>query len=50
MYEGALTVKMHSLPRAAAPFQKPATLIVEKVFVPFVLHQFRYDHDNAARG
>jgi hypothetical protein len=30
------------------PFQKPATLIVEKVFVPFVLHEFRYDHDNAA--
>jgi hypothetical protein len=25
------------------PFQKPATLIMEKVFVPFVLHQFRYD-------
>ena len=30
------------------PFQKPATLIVEEVFVPFVLNQLRYDHDNAA--
>ncbi len=32
------------------PFQKPATLIVEEVFVPSVLHKFRYDHDNAASG
>ena len=32
------------------PFQKPATLIVEKIFVPFVLHKLRYDHDNAASG
>ena len=26
------------------------TLIVEEVFVPFVLHEFRYDHDNVAAG
>src|SRR6202040_1391910 len=32
------------------PFQKPATLIVEKIFVPFVLHKLRYDHNNAASG
>ena len=32
------------------PFQKPATLIVEKVFVPSVLHKLRYNHDNAASG
>jgi len=32
------------------PLQKSGTLIVEEVFVPFVLHQFRYDHDNAASG
>src|SRR5271157_2502051 len=32
------------------PFQKPGTLIVEEVFVPFVLHELRYDHDNVASG
>src|ERR1022692_1233718 len=32
------------------PFQKSGTLIVEEVFVPFVLHKLRYDHDNAAGG
>ena len=30
------------------PFQKPATLIVKEVFVPFVLHKLRYDHDDGA--
>src|SRR5271167_3819279 len=32
------------------PFQKPGPLVVEKVFVPFVLHELRYDHDNVASG
>src|SRR5882762_5157726 len=32
------------------PFQKPATLIVEEVFVPSVFHKLRYDHNNAASG
>ena len=32
------------------PFQKPATLIVEEVFVPSILHQFRYHYNNAATG
>src|SRR5208283_2335291 len=30
------------------PFQQAASLIVEEVFVPFVLHKLRYDHNNAA--
>src|SRR5208283_4975078 len=30
------------------PFQKMATLIVEEVLVPFVLHELRYDHDDIA--
>src|SRR5271157_150014 len=32
------------------PFQKPGSLIVEEVFVPFVLHELRYDHDDIASG
>ena len=32
------------------PFQKAATLIVKEVFVPLVLHEFGYDHNNAAIG
>src|SRR5208283_4099213 len=32
------------------PFQKPGALVVEKVFVPLVLHQFGYDHDDVASG
>src|SRR5579872_7300108 len=32
------------------PFEKPPPLIVEKIFVPFVLHQFGDDHDNVAAG
>ena len=32
------------------PFQKPATLIVKEVFVPFVFHELGYDHDDAAIG
>src|ERR1700677_5082949 len=30
------------------PFQKAAALIVQEIFEPSVLHQFRYDHNNAA--
>ena len=30
------------------PFQDPATLIVEEVFVPSVLHKLRYNHNDAA--
>src|ERR1700687_2956785 len=30
------------------PFQKPAALIVEKVFIPSVFHELGYDHDDAA--
>jgi hypothetical protein len=36
--------------RQKHPFQKAASLIVEKVFVPSVLHKLRYDHNNAAIG
>ena len=32
------------------PFKKAAALIVEKVFVPFVFHEFGYNHNNAAIG
>ena len=32
------------------PFQKPATLIVKEVFIPFVFHKLGYDHDDAASG
>jgi hypothetical protein len=32
------------------PFQKPATLIVEEVFVPFVFHKLGYNHNYAAIG
>ena len=32
------------------PFQKPATLIVKEVFIPFVFHELGYDHDDAAVG
>src|SRR2546422_1294076 len=32
------------------PFQKPATLIVKEVFIPFVFHELGYDHDDAAIG
>jgi hypothetical protein len=32
------------------PFQKPAALIVEEIFVPFVFHEFGYDDNNAAIG
>src|SRR5580700_4057814 len=37
-------------PHQKHPFEQPPALIVQKVFIPFVLHQFRYDHDNAAIG
>ena len=30
------------------PFQKPATLIVEEEFIPFVFYDLGYDHDDAA--
>src|SRR5713226_9372495 len=30
------------------PFQKPATLIVKKIFIPFVFHELGYDHDDGA--
>ena len=32
------------------PFQKPATLIMKEVFIPFVFHELGYDHDDAAIG
>ena len=32
------------------PFQKMGTLVVEEVFVPFVLYELRYHHDNVASG
>lgn len=32
------------------PLQKPATLIVQEVFIPFVFHELRYDHNDAAIG
>ena len=32
------------------PFQKPAALIVEEVFIPFVFHKLGYDDDDAAAG
>src|ERR1022692_3609752 len=36
--------------REKHPFQHAPSLIVKKIFVPFVFHQFRYDPDNAAIG
>src|SRR5579863_9472962 len=30
------------------PLQKPAPLIVQEVFIPFIFHEFRYDDHNAA--
>jgi hypothetical protein len=32
------------------PFQKPTTLIVEEVFVPFVFHELGYNQNNATIG
>ena len=36
--------------RQQHPFQKPATLIMEEVFIPFVFHKLGDHHDNAAIG
>ena len=30
------------------PFQKPTTLIVKKILIPFAFHKLGYDHDDAA--
>ena len=50
-YQGALTVKMRSLPRASSTHSKRrATLVVEEIFVPSVLHQLGDDHNNTAIG
>jgi len=32
------------------PLQKPATLIVQEIFVPFVFHELGYHNDDRASG
>ena len=34
--------------RQKHPFQKPASLIVEEIFIPFIFDKFGHHHDNAA--
>src|SRR5271168_3599805 len=36
--------------REKHPLEEPAALIVQEVFVPAVLYQFRYHHNNGALG
>src|SRR5579871_2281264 len=36
--------------REQHPFQKPAPLVVEKVFIPFVFHKLGDDHSDPASG